>query len=62
MKSFEEAAELYIQKAGELERNELETDVFDRWFYASLGAVDLGRLTAKTLPMNSEFPKDQSCH
>ena len=57
MKSFEEAAELYIQKAGELERNELETDVFDRWFYASLGAVDLGRLTAKTLPMNSEFPK-----
>ena len=57
MKSFEEAAELYIQKAGELERNEIETDVFDRWFYASLGAVDLGRLTAKTLPMKSEFPK-----
>ena len=57
MKSFEEAAELYIQKAGELERSELETDVFDRWFYASLGAVDLGRLTAKTLPVKSEFPK-----
>ena len=57
MKSFENAAELYIQKASELERNELETDVFDRWFYASLGAVDLSRLTAKTLPMKSEFPK-----
>lgn len=57
MASFENAAKLYIKKAVELERNELKTDVFDRWFYASLGAVDLGRLTAKTLPMKSEFPK-----
>ena len=57
MEAFANAAQLYIQKAEELERNELETDVFDSWFYASLGAVDLGRLTAKTLPMNSEFPK-----
>ena len=57
MKAFSNAAQLYIAKAEDLNRNELETDVFDRWFYASLGAVDLGQLTAKTLPMNSEFPK-----
>ena len=57
MQAFSSAAQLYIKKAEDLDRNELETDVFDRWFYASLGAVDLGKLTAKTLPINSEFPK-----
>ena len=57
MQAFANAAQLYIQQAEDLERSELETDVFDSWFYASLGAVDLARLTAKTLPMNSEFPK-----
>ena len=57
MKAFANAALLYIVKAEDLDRKDLETNVFDRWFYAALGAVDLGRLTAKTLPMNSEFPK-----
>ena len=57
MLSFAQAAELYIAKANELERSELETEVFDRWFYAALGAVDLDKLTANTLPMKSEFPK-----
>ncbi|MDB2687610.1 hypothetical protein N9Y42_10410, partial [Mariniblastus sp.] len=57
MGGFAEAAQLYIQQADELERKDLKTEVFDRWFYAALGAVDLGKLTAKTLPMNSEFPK-----
>ena len=57
MLAFSNAALLYSLKTEELNRNELETEVFDRWFYASLGAVDLGQLTAKTLPINSEFPK-----
>ena len=57
MEAFAKAAQFYIDQVEDLERNELETDVFDRWFYASLGAVDLGQLTSKTLPINAEFPK-----
>jgi len=57
MVAFSNAALLYTLQAEDLERNELETEVFDRWFYASLGAVDLGQLTAKTLPINAEFAK-----
>lgn len=57
MGMFANAAMYYIENAEALEKSELTTEVFDRWFYAALGAVDLGSLKARTLPMKKEFAK-----
>lgn len=57
MGMFANAAMFYIESAPELEKSELTTEVFDRWFYAALGAVDLSSLEARTLPMKKEFAK-----
>jgi hypothetical protein len=57
MSMFANAAEFYVDGAPELEKSELTTEVFDRWFYAALGAVDLSSLEARTLPMKKEFAK-----
>ncbi len=39
--AFARAAELYAQAVPKLAEDELNTDVFNIWFYASLGACDL---------------------
>ncbi len=47
---FQEAAALYVQAVPDLPEDEQSTQVFQQWFYASLGAVDLGRVTADHVP------------
>lgn len=42
---FEKAAALYAKAAPELTQEQRSTQVYDLWFYASLGAVDLGQIT-----------------
>jgi len=48
---FKVSAEKYAAKVIEFEKKDQSTAVFDRWFYASLGAVDLGKITNKTSPV-----------
>ncbi len=54
---FELAAEKYRAAIPNLEQSKQSTDVYDRWFYASLGAVDLGKITDKTTPDQRQYPK-----
>lgn len=53
---FKVAAEKYAAKVVELEKKDQKTEVFDRWFYAALGAVDLGKITNKTSPAPKQYP------
>ena len=53
---FQLAAKKYALKVTELEKKDQKTDAFDRWFYASLGAVDLGKITNKTTPVPKQYP------
>ena len=57
MDMFANAAQRYIQVAPDLEKSELDTEVFDRWFYAAMGAADLGKITEKSMPTTGQFPK-----
>ncbi|MEM9942418.1 MAG: hypothetical protein AAF939_12705 [Planctomycetota bacterium] len=54
---FERAAEKYADVVTSLEQQEQSTSVFDFWFYASLGACDLGKITNKTTPDLRQYPK-----
>lgn len=56
MLSFRNAAESYAAQAGELEQKEYQTEVFERWFYASLGASDLNLVDAKHNTDESQPP------
>ncbi|MCA9199332.1 MAG: hypothetical protein KDA87_17420, partial [Planctomycetales bacterium] len=50
MQLFRDAALRYIQTLPELEQEDEETEAFEFWYYASLGAVDLGRISEKSKP------------
>ncbi len=54
---FQLAAEKYKDIVSTLEEQDQSTDVFDLWFYAALGAVDLGKITDKTVPDLRQYPK-----
>ena len=54
---FALAAQKYSVIAPTLEKTEHSTEVFDKWFYASLGAVDLGKITNKTVPDLRQYAK-----
>ena len=54
---FEVATKKYQEVAMTLEEKDQSTEVFDKWFYAALGAVDLGKITDKTLPDLKQYPK-----
>jgi hypothetical protein len=54
---FVRAASSYHQVVTSLEVDEQSTDVFDYWFYAGLGACDLGRITDKTMPDRRQFTR-----
>ena len=54
---FALAAKQFHEIVAELEADEQSTEVFDRWFYAALGAVDLGKIDAKTVPAINEYAK-----
>ena len=53
---FKVAADKYAMNVTELEKNNQKTEVYDRWFYASLGAVDLGKITNRTSPAPKQYP------
>jgi hypothetical protein len=47
---FERAANLYAAVVKELREEEQSTKVYEQWFYASLGAVDLGQVNEERVP------------
>ncbi|MFK7767278.1 MAG: hypothetical protein AB8B55_08660 [Mariniblastus sp.] len=47
MKLFQKAANMYVSKVPELEEKDYSTTAFEQWYYASLGACDLGLITKK---------------
>ncbi len=47
---FERAAKLYAAKVPELAEDEEATQVYEIWFYASLGACDLGHIREENVP------------
>ncbi|MEM9410593.1 MAG: hypothetical protein AAGA30_05740 [Planctomycetota bacterium] len=53
---FHYAAHCYQEIANTLETSDQKTDVFDNWFYAALGACDLGKITDKTVPDKKQYP------
>ncbi len=53
---FQVAASKYASLAANLEAKDQSTDPYDYWFYASLGACDLGRVTNKTVPDQRQYP------
>ena len=44
---FAKSADKYREAAPAMDKNKRSTDVYDRWFYAALGAVDLGQIKAE---------------
>ena len=55
-KQFELAASKYREIVSTIEEKDQSTDVFDLWFYAALGACDLGKITDKTVPDLRQYP------
>ena len=53
---FQLAAQKYADVVGTLDMKKQKTDVYDYWFYAALGAVDLGKVTDKTVPDLKQYP------
>ncbi len=47
---FQVAAEKYASVVATLEAKDQSTDVYDYWFYAGLGACDLGQITNESVP------------
>ena len=47
---FQQAADLYAEAAKDLDVQEQTTKVHELWFYASLGAVDLGQVKKERVP------------
>ena len=54
---FEQAAEDYIRRAPDLRLDEETVSAFDTWFYAALGACDLGVIDEETVVAKSQLPK-----
>ncbi len=57
LEQFALAAKKYESVVENLDINKQSTDVYDFWFYASLGAVDLGQITDKTVPDLKQYAK-----
>ena len=47
LEMFQTAADMYVSKIDEIEEQDYSTSAFETWFYASLGACDLGLITEK---------------
>jgi hypothetical protein len=54
---FERAARLYATAVKDLAEEDQSTKVFEQWFYAGLGACDLGQVTEEKLPDLRQPPK-----
>lgn len=57
LERFRQAAEAYVQAAAELPEDKHSQLPFEQWFYASLGAVDLGRIKAEHVSVLSQPPQ-----
>jgi hypothetical protein len=53
---FQQAADLYRGAVPSLKAAEHSTDVYDYWFYAALGATDLGQVSHENQPVPSQYP------
>ena len=53
---FQKAADLYRTAVPTLKAREHSTDVYDYWFYAALGATDLGQISHENQPVPSQYP------
>ena len=53
---FALAANKYAAAVVELDKLKQSTQVYDLWFYAGLGAVDLGKVTDRTVPDLKQYP------
>jgi len=47
---FAKAAELYAQAVPNLPEDEQTAEIYEMWYYAGLGSVDLGRITPTKVP------------
>jgi hypothetical protein len=56
LKRFAQAAELYGQAVATLPEEEQSLSVYEQWFYASLGSVDLPRITGSKVPDPKQPP------
>ncbi|MCR9244719.1 MAG: hypothetical protein NXI31_06790 [bacterium] len=53
---FQSAAEDYVERAPDLRLDEETISAFDTWFYAALGACDLGVVDEETVVAKSQLP------
>jgi hypothetical protein len=53
---FAKAADLYVGLAGDLRIDEESLRAFDTWFYAAIGACDLGAIDEETIVAKSQLP------
>ncbi|MBL8751269.1 MAG: hypothetical protein JNK78_19080 [Planctomycetes bacterium] len=53
---FAQGARHYVEHAGELRLDQETTAAFDTWFYAALGASDLGAVSEDTVVAKSQMP------
>ena len=53
---FQSAAADYCKRAGDLRIDEESVGAFDTWFYAALGACDLGAIDEETVVAKSQLP------
>lgn len=54
---YRKAADLYIKAAAELDEEEQSTSAFESWFYACLGASDIGQIKPESQPDLKEIAK-----
>lgn len=57
MAAFQAAANAYAARVPELEKTEYSTEVYERWFYASLGASELNLVDATHLTDEQQPPR-----
>ncbi|MBX3414697.1 MAG: hypothetical protein KF708_18560 [Pirellulales bacterium] len=50
MQLFAQAAEMYAAALPSIPEDQQSAEVYEMWYYASLGSVDLGRVTASKVP------------
>ncbi|MFT4548149.1 MAG: hypothetical protein ACI9MB_002100, partial [Verrucomicrobiales bacterium] len=56
-KEFAKAADMYAKKLTDLAEDEEASDVYDIWFYAALGASDIGAIQDHQQPVPGELAK-----
>ncbi len=56
LEGFQKAAELYAAEVESLEEDKQESTVYETWFYASLGAPDLGKISDTTVSDPTQYP------